>query len=134
MINVFTLHTLALLAPAAAAQDINVGGELVRVVLSLLGIIALILGAGWLTRRLQGRTASGGRRIRCVETYAVGARDKMLLIEANGKRLLVGVGQGGMRTLHVYEGEVETPLETASSAAAPPPGFADVLNRWKRQS
>lgn len=134
MIDVFTLHTLALLAPAVAAPDINVGGELVRVVLSLLGIIALILAAGWLTRRLQGRTAPGGRRIRCVETFAVGARDKMMLIEANGKRLLVGVGQGGMRTLHVYEREVEIPLDTVRSASASPPNFADLLGRWKKPS
>lgn len=135
MINVSAIHSLglALLAPAAAATNINVGGELVRVVLSLLGIIALIVAAGFLTRRLQGRTASGGRRIRCVETFAVGARDKMLLVEANGKRLLVGVGQGGMRTLHVYDGEVEIPLDAARSANASPPNFADLLGRWKKQ-
>jgi flagellar protein FliO/FliZ len=127
---VIGVSAFALLAPSLAAPDIAVGAELVRVVLSLLGIIALILAAGWISRRLQGRTAPGGRRIRCVETFSVGARDRVLLLEANGKRLLVGVGQGGMRTLHVYEGEVES-----MDAAAPPasmPGFAELLARWKR--
>ncbi|HEX5306788.1 MAG TPA: flagellar biosynthetic protein FliO, partial [Dyella sp.] len=105
------MAVLALLAPAAqaaaaAAPEINVGAELLRVLLSLAGIIALIFAAGWISRRLAGRTAPGGRRIRCVETLAVGARDRVLLLEANGKRLLVGVGQGGMRTLHVFDGEV----------------------------
>lgn len=131
------IDILALAAPAAAAsvaapaQDINVGAELVRVVLSLAGIIALIFAAGWLSRRLAGRTAPGGRRIRCVETLAVGARDRVLLLEANGKRLLVGVGQGGMRTLHVYDGEVENDLPP-SPPVAPGPGFAELLARWKR--
>jgi flagellar protein FliO/FliZ len=128
---------LALLAPAAqaaaaaASPEINVGAELVRVVLSLAGIIALIFAAGWLSRRLQGRTAPGGRRIRCVETLAVGARDRVLLLEADGKRLLVGVGQGGMRTLHVYDGEIAA-TDAAPPPAAPVPAFADLLARWKR--
>ena len=126
---------LALLAPAAqaaaAAPEINVGAELLRVVLSLAGIIALIFAAGWLSKRLQARTTPGGRRIRCVETLAVGARDRVLLLEANGKRLLVGVGQGGMRTLHVYDGEI-APADDTTPPAAPAPGFAELLARWKR--
>ena len=127
---------LALLAPAAqaaaaAAPEINVGAELLRVVLSLAGIIGLIFAAGWLSKRLQARTTPGGRRIRCVETLAVGARDRVLLLEANGKRLLVGVGQGGLRTLHVFDGEVATNGE-AAPPAAPAPGFAELLARWKR--
>lgn len=115
------------LALPVAAQDINVGGELLRVLVSLAGIVALIFVAGWFSRRLQARTSPGGRRLRCVETMAVGARDRLLLIDADGKRLLVGVGQGGMRTLHVYDGAApeDTPVP-------PMPGFGDVLARWKR--
>jgi flagellar protein FliO/FliZ len=120
---------LALALPVAAAPEINAGGELLRVLVSLVGIVALIFAAGWFSRRLQARTSPGGRRLRCVETMAVGARDRLLLIDADGKRLLVGVGQGGMRTLHVYEGAA--PEE---GPAPPTPGFGDVLARWKRTS
>ncbi|MGA0586332.1 FliO/MopB family protein [Dyella sp. KRB-257] len=127
---------LALLAPAAqaaatAAPEIDAAAELLRVVLSLAGIIALIFAAGWLSRRLAGRTAPGGRRIRCVETLAVGARDRVLLLEANGKRLLVGAGPGGLRTLHVYDGDIASSDDSAPPAA-PAPGFAELLARWKR--
>jgi flagellar protein FliO/FliZ len=122
---------LALAVPvAAAAPDINVGGELVRVLLSLVGIIALIFAAGWLSRRLQARATPGGRRMRCVETMAVGARDRLMLIDADGKRLLIGVGQGGMRTLHVYEGAAPVPEASPLPPMAP---FGDVLARWKRK-
>lgn len=123
-------------APAVAAPDLDVGGELLRVVLSLLGIIALILAAGWMSRRMQGRTATGGRRIRCVESFSIGARERLLLLDADGKRLLVGVGQGGMRTLHVYDG-VAPALEPEPSGALSPvaaaPAFAELLARWKRK-
>jgi flagellar protein FliO/FliZ len=120
----------AFVAPVAAAPDLQVGGELARVLISLLGIVALIFAAGWLSRRLQARTSPGGRRLRCVETMAVGARDRLLLIDADGKRLLIGVGQGGMRTLHVYEGS--TPASETSGSHPPPVGFGDLLARWKR--
>lgn len=121
---------LAFALPVAAAPEINVGGELLRVVVSLGAIIALIFVAGWLSRRLQARTTPGGRRLRCVETMAVGARERLMLIEADGKRLLVGMGQGGLRTLHVYEGTVSAPEATPQPPAAP---FGDVLARWKRK-
>ena len=110
----------------------NVGGELVRVLLSLVGIVALIFAAGWLSRRLQARATPGGRRMRCVEIMAVGARDRLMIIDADGKRLLIGVGQGGMRTLHVYEGVAPAPdaapqppihatVHPAKTKATPPP-------------
>lgn len=121
---------LASAAPIAA-PDVNVGGELLRVVLSLGVIIAVILVAGWFTRRMQGRTQPGGRRIRCLEVFSVGARDRLLLIEADGKRLLVGTGQGGMHTLHVYEGEI---APVTLPAAQQVPNFGELLNRWKRKS
>ncbi len=125
------MGTLALLlaAPPVAATDLNVGGELARVILSLLGIIALILAAGWLSRRLQHRPGACGRRIRCIETFSAGARDRLLLLDADGKRLLVGIGPGGMHTLHVYDGVVSAPAE-AAPPAAPLPGFAELLARW----
>lgn len=121
---------MALVLPVAAAPEINVGGELVRVVLSLAAIIALIFVAGWFSRRLQARTTPGGRRMRCVETMAVGARDRLMLVEADGKRLLIGMGQGGMRTLHVYEGVAPAPEASPQPPIAP---FGDVLARWNRK-
>jgi len=129
------MSTLALmLATPIAAPDINVGGELVRVVLSLLGIIALILVAGWLSRRLQRRPGGTGRRIRCVETFALGTRERLLLLDADGKRLLIGIGAGGMRTLHVYD-DAPAEADAAAEPVRPPlPAFGDLLARWKRSA
>ena len=130
------MGTLALMLAAApaAVPEFNAAGELVRVVLSLLGIIGLILAAGWLTRRMQRRHGVAGRRIRCVETFAVGARERLLLLDADGKRLLIGMGPGGMRTLHVYDGAPAEPVAIEQPAAPPLPAFGELLARWKRGS
>lgn len=130
------MGTLALMLAAAPAAmpEFNAAGELVRVVLSLLGIIGLILAAGWLTRRMQRRHGVAGRRIRCVETFAVGARERLLLLDADGKRLLIGMGPGGMRTLHVYDGAPAEPVSIEQPAAPSLPAFGELLARWKRSA
>lgn len=121
-------------APAITVPDVNVGAELLRVILSLVGIIVLILAAGWFSRRLQGRTATGARRIRCMETFSLGAKERLLLIQVDGRSLLIGAGQGGMRTLHVYEGSDPVPVDAIAATAPPIPGVADLLARWRRAS
>ena len=123
--------TMLARAPVASVPDINVTGELIRVVLSLGAIVALIFAAGWLTRRLQSRQFVGGRRLRCIETMPISARERVLLIEADGKRLLVGVGTGGVRALHVYEGTV--PVDVTPAPASLPP-FAELLRSLGRKS
>jgi len=131
------MNTLALMlatAAPAATPELNAAGELARVVFSLLGIIGLILAAGWLSRRMQRRHGMAGRRIRCVEAMAVGARDRVLLLDADGKRLLIGVGPGGMRTLHVYDGAPAEPVAIEQSVTSPLPAFGELLARWKRSS
>jgi flagellar protein FliO/FliZ len=124
---------LILAAPAASAE-FNAAGELVRVILSLAGIIAMIFVAGWVTRRLQRRPGAAGRRIRCVESFAVGARERLLLLDADGKRLLIGTGPGGMRTLHVYDGEAPREIAPAASGESLKPVFGDLLARLKVRS
>jgi flagellar protein FliO/FliZ len=127
---------MAAFAPAVLpAADVNVGGELLRVLLSLVAVVALIFAAGWLSRRMQGARGVGGRRIRCVESFAIGTRERIVLLEADGQRLLVGTGPGGMRTLHVYAAGEGAPLavETAKSPVAVP-AFGELLARWKRRA
>jgi flagellar protein FliO/FliZ len=118
-------------APVASVPDIDVTGEMIRVLLSLGAIVALIFAAGWLTRRLQSKQLVGGRRLRCVESMSISARERVLLIEADGKRLLVGVGAGGVRALHVYEGTV--PVEQVQAPVVAP-SFAELLGRLGRKS
>ncbi|HEY8585912.1 MAG TPA: flagellar biosynthetic protein FliO [Rhodanobacter sp.] len=131
------MDTLALMlaaAPAAVPNEFNAAGELVRVVLSLLGIVGLIFGAGWITRRMQRGHGGAGRRIRCVESFAVGTRERLLLLDADGQRLLIGTGPGGMRTLHVYDGKAADTTAAEQATVPSVPAFGELLARWKRRT
>jgi flagellar protein FliO/FliZ len=117
----------ALVVPASnLAPDMDVGGELIRIVFTLAGVIGLIFAAGWFSRRMQIRPGQA-RRLRVVDAINVGTKDRVVLLDADGKRLLLGIGQGGVRTLHVYDKDVSMD-ELPEHSKTP---FKEVLNQWK---
>ncbi len=121
-------------APAAhsvgAMPDL---GSLAEVVFALLLVLALIMGVACIARRLR---ASGVQcaAIRIVADAALGAKERAVLLQVNGRQLLVGVGAGTVTTLHVFE-PGESPAMTTSttgSAAVAAPGhvsFRALLRR-----
>jgi flagellar protein FliO/FliZ len=118
-------------APVASAPAVDSGAEIVRVLISLLGVVALIFFVGWLGRRAQARVRPGGRKIRVIESMPVGMKEKVMLLEVGGTQLLVGASPtGGLRTLHV----LETPVQDDAAPSDTPAirGFRDILSQWKR--
>ncbi|MET0232318.1 MAG: flagellar biosynthetic protein FliO [Rhodanobacteraceae bacterium] len=122
---------LALIAsPAYAASapaDLDAGG-LLRVCLSLGVVIALILCAGYVLRRLQGGTVRSGGNLRALESIAIGMKERVVLVQAGEKQLLLGVAPGSVRTLHVFD----EPIALATpNAVTPAAAFKTVLSQWR---
>ncbi len=117
--------------PGAANAAAGGVGELLRVVLSLVAVVVMILAVGWLTRRMQARVRPGGQRVRCVETLAVGMKERVLLLEVGDRQLLVGASPAGLRTLLVLDEVLPAP-----KAPSPTPfagtSFRDALARWRK--
>lgn len=66
----------------------------------LLLILCLILGGAWLFKR-YGHLPMGGKGvIKVLGGVSVGARERVVLIEVDNTRLLLGVAPGHVRTLH----------------------------------
>lgn len=70
---------------------------------SLFVVIAVIFVAAFLLRRVQGLRGAGQGGVVIKGGLQVGARERVLLIEAQGRRVLVGVAPGSVRALHVFE-------------------------------
>jgi len=68
-------------------------------------VLAALLGAMYLLRRLSGQQQGGGRHpIVVLSARALGARKQILLLEVMGERLLVGVAPERITLLARLEG------------------------------
>ena len=75
---------------AFAQADASVGGALVSMLVPLVLVVGAMLGALVLVRRRYGLTSSDGpMRIR--QIVSVGPRERLMLVEAEGQRLVIGV-------------------------------------------
>ena len=75
---------------------------LLTTVLGLAVILGLIYVLTWAARRLGGLPAGGGRGlVRILGGVSLGARERVVLVEVEGARLVLGVAPGRVQTLHV---------------------------------
>ena len=104
--------------------------SLFGVVFALLLVLALIVGLGWLLKRLPGSGFRPSEGLKLVTSLNVGARERLVVVEVNGQQLLLGVTANGITTLHVLP-------EPLPVAAAPDfkqlPNFAHLLSQKLRK-
>ena len=87
-------------APSAAPAAPAPAAGLAQVTLSLLLVLAAVFAAAWLLRRVRGlqRTRSS-EGLAVVAEVAVGPRERVVLVEVGGERVLVGVAPGSVRAI-----------------------------------
>jgi flagellar biogenesis protein FliO len=102
--------------PAPTPADVlPVGGA--KLMIGAVILIALVIGAGLLARRLPvGRFMPGTQGlIRVTAKTHLGPRERLCLVEVGPTAVLIGVTQQGMQTLHVW------PQGVAAARSTPPP-------------
>lgn len=88
-----------LLVPSLALAAPDTAASMFTVVVSLGLILGGFVAVAWLARRyLPGMGAQGA--VRVVGTTAVGARERVVVVEVDNTWLLLGVGGGNVRLLH----------------------------------
>jgi flagellar protein FliO/FliZ len=109
-------------ARAVSSTDIAAWG------FGLVVVLAVFLLCVWGLRKLSGFTAGGGGKLRLIGGLSLGMRERVVLLQAGKKQLILGVTPGRIETLLVLEGEdclqKEEPLYTADSMES---GFAQKL-------
>jgi flagellar protein FliO/FliZ len=133
------LHAHAAAAASFAAPTMTTptstasgAGGLLRVSIALLVVLAAVLGTAWLAKRLRGFSAAGNGGLEILSQLPLGARERAVLIRVGDRQLLLGVGSGGVRTLHV----LDSPAAGAGGGGAAPiasasarPNFRELLLR-----
>ncbi|MCH8496909.1 MAG: flagellar biosynthetic protein FliO [Marinobacter sp.] len=92
--------------------------SMVSLGLGLLAVIALIFGCAWLVKRMSGLTGVNSQAMKVVSVMALGARERIALIDVAGTQILVGITPTTIRTLHVFDEPVVSPGEAGSSEFA----------------
>ncbi len=104
-------------APAVTTVAPAAGGA-VRVVVSLLLVLAAVFAAAWLARRMRGLKLGGSSGIEVVAQVTLGARERAVLLKVGSERLLIGVAPGSVRLLQTLPpGEIEPTPPPASARA-----------------
>ena len=107
-------------APSASAPGsaLPLGmGELGQVTGSLRLVLLLIGALAWGAQRLRLAKGSTGRHLRVVDALSLGTRERLLLVEVDGERLLLGVAGGQLRCLHVLSAPAHPEFASALHAA-----------------
>jgi flagellar protein FliO/FliZ len=99
-----------------------------QLALSLAAIVALILAVSWVLKRLKLGVPHSRGDIVVIDQLALGARERIVLLQVGGSQVLVGVGSGGVVGLT----PLATPIEIKSAPAAP--AFADRLRELMKRS
>ncbi|MFH1851043.1 MAG: flagellar biosynthetic protein FliO [Candidatus Neomarinimicrobiota bacterium] len=122
---------------APVATEPGLGGQIIRTVVVTAAIIVLILMvARWYRRALPGGGSLAGLQVAVQGRHYLSARQSLLLVEIEGRRLLLGVTDNGINLVTEFEpGEpAETIAGTPIAPAGPalPDSFAGLLNRFRK--
>jgi flagellar protein FliO/FliZ len=112
-----TAHAATPSAPAPGSALPLGMGELGQVTGSLLLVLLLIGALAWGAQRLRLAKGSTGRHLRVVDALSLGTRERLLLVEVDGERLLLGVAGGQLRRLHVLSAPTHPEFASALHAA-----------------
>jgi flagellar protein FliO/FliZ len=109
----------------AAPSTPGIGSALVGLIL----VLGLILGLAWLLKRMPG-TAGGLRQseqLKVVSMLAVGAKERVVVVQVGNEQLMLGVSPGGISRLYL----LPEPLTVAPPPALP--DFASMLAKRLRK-
>lgn len=111
---------LQTLAAETAPPGISSGSYL-QAALALALIIALLLGAAWLARKVSGGKGFGQGGMKVIGGVALGPRERLVLVEVGDTWLVIGLAPGQIRTLHRLPKGSDFDLSDAITSATDAP-------------
>lgn len=73
--------------------------------LGLLIVLIIFVVCVWVIKQLQRQQIGSGNRLHIVGGLSLGMRERIVLVQAGKKQLILGVTPNRIDTLHVLEGE-----------------------------
>lgn len=100
LIAVALLPMVAAAATSPAAEPVGLS-KAVQVLGALGLVLVLIFGLAIAAQRMRLGRGASGKHLRVIDALALGARERLLLVDVAGERVLLGVAGGRIERLHV---------------------------------
>ena len=102
--------------------------EIIRMIGTLLGIVAIILISAFVLKRMKLVNFNKNTDLKMLAGLSLGSKERIILIEAGSKQILIGVTNQSITPLHVFEQPiVDTEISTEKIS------FLQILqNKMKR--
>lgn len=127
MSQVSQTPAVALGVPSDSLMNLALLG---KTALALGLVLACVLLCGWVARRIGARPLTPGKLMRVVSSTSVGQREKVVIVEVQGKWLVLGVTAQQVSALS----QMDAPPAEPESAAMIGDGFAERLAAALRRS
>ena len=114
-------------APAASVAEIGSASSVGGLLISLLLVLGLIFLLAWLLRRMPRMNLAAQGPLRIRHSLSLGVKERLLLVEANGETLLLGITAQHITCLHRFD----TPPPESEPGKTP---FAEILQRGRDQA
>ena len=129
--SVLAAEPVANATVAAPVVGASIGGQLTQLVLGLLLVLGLIFALAWLLRRVQQTGPRQGQLIELISSRALGARDRLVLVQVGNEQILLGLTPGRITPLHVLKEPVQVPSTTQSATPEFARRLMEVLGQQK---
>lgn len=104
-----------------------------RLIVSLVFIVAIILAGAWAMRRAGWLRAAGPQTIKVLGTQSLGGRNFVSIVQVEDARLVLGVTAQQVSLLHtlppIAHGAAATSMAAASGDPTESPAFASALRK-----
>lgn len=111
-------------------EAVNGVQAMLELALALAFVLAVIVAIAWLTRRMRNAYGANGP-VRVIAEVSLGQKERAVLVQVDGRRLLLGVATGAVSLLHSADAtDVAEPAGTTDlSNGAQATNFAALLRR-----
>ena len=99
-------------APSKTLESPLSATNLMETGLGLAAVLAVMLGLAWVVKRFVQVPGLGRGQVQVLGGVSLGARERAVLLSVEGRRVLVGVAPGQVRTLMALEDDPSQTSET----------------------
>lgn len=101
---------------------------LLQIFIGLVIVFCLMMGAAWVLKRFATPKMHSGAHIKVIGGVAVGAKERVMIVEVADEWIVVGVASGQVNTLSTMPKQETLSAETQAQSMTPP--FATWLKKF----